>query len=186
MTIAIISLFCLIVIPIVLIQVEKTSSKNSTPQTETKIPKTYQQALTQAKNYATVLHMSKQDITDQLNSGANEKYSSKAIDYAMKNLKVNFNKNALKKAQEYSDSQNMSQAGIYNQLINKGKFTPHQAQYAIDNLHVDYNQNALITAKNYQTDLGFSKATIRQVLISDKNEGFTPEQADYAIQHLDD
>lgn len=164
----------------------KTNSSNTPSHLNSQtIPKNYRSALATAKNYSNVMHMSKRDIADQL-ATVNEKFTSKAIDYALKHLQVDYSKNALKKAKEYSDSQNMSKQAIYDQLISKGKFTAKQAQFAVDNLKADYNQNALITAKAYQKDLNFSPATIRQVLISDKNEKFTPEQADYAIQHLNE
>ena len=44
--------------------------------------------------------------------------------------------NALKKAKIYSDTMNMSKAGLYDQLTSEygEKFSKKQAQYAIDNL----------------------------------------------------
>lgn len=182
----IICLALIIIVPGTLFLVTSNDSKtNSMPTTQT-VPKKYRTALKVAKNYSDVMHMSKQAIIAQLTNDTDEKFSQKSIEYAVTNLHTDYSKNALRKAKEYSDSQNMSKQAIYDQLISKNKFTTKQAQYAVDNLKADYNQNALITAKAYQKDLGFSPATIRQVLISDKNEKFTPEQADYAIQHLND
>lgn len=45
-------------------------------------------------------------------------------------------KSALKKAQSYAETMNMSDSAIYEQLISEygEKFTPEEAQYAIDNL----------------------------------------------------
>ncbi|MFC6177612.1 Ltp family lipoprotein [Companilactobacillus huachuanensis] len=181
----IISLLFLALIPIAIFSLRTTTSSPATSriQTEVPVPKRGKSALKQVQNYSDVMHMSKQDLVDQLTS---KHYSKSAINYAIKHVKIDYDQNALLKGKEYSDSQNMSKQGIYDQLISKGKFTVKQAQYAVDNLQVDYNQNALITAKNYQRDLGFSPAKIREVLISDKNEKFTVDQADYAIQHLND
>lgn len=175
-----------VIIPVTISSITVNDSQRPSNQITQSVPKQYKTALSVAKNYSNVMHMSKQDISTQLSSGNNGKFSQKAITYALKNINANYNNNALNKAKEYSDSQNMSKQAIHDDLISKNKFTSDQAQYAVDNLKADYNQNALITAKAYQRDLNFSPATIRQVLISDQNEKFTPEQADYAIQHLND
>lgn len=97
-------------------------------------------------------------------------------------------KNALKKAESYSKTMNMSKAGIYNQLISEyGEgFTPEAAQYAIDNVVADWKANALAKAKSYQTTMNMSKKNIYKQLISEYGEKFTAEEAQYAIDHLDD
>ena len=179
----IIGLIFLELIPVAVFSLRSGSTGDTETRTEVAIPKHGKTVLKQAQNYVDVMHMSKQDLANQLSA---KHYSKAAINYAISHVKTNYDQNALLKGKEYSDSQNMSKQGIYDQLISKGKFTIKQAQYAVDNLQVDYNQNALITAKNYQRDLGFSPAKIREVLISDKNEKFTPAEANYAIQHLDD
>ncbi|WP_338231436.1 Ltp family lipoprotein [Companilactobacillus muriivasis] len=179
----IIGLLFLALIPVAVLSLRTSGTNNTSTRTEVAVPKRGKSVLKQAQNYVDVMHMSKQDLTNQLTA---KHYSKATINYAISHVKTNYDQNALLKGKEYSDSQNMSKQGIYDQLINKGKFTAKQAQYAVDNLQVDYNQNALITAKNYQRDLGFSPAKIREVLISDKNEKFTPAEADYAIQHLND
>lgn len=49
---------------------------------------------------------------------------------------VNWNANALKKAQTYEKGMSMSPSAIYDQLVSQEgeKFTPSQAEYAKDNL----------------------------------------------------
>jgi len=180
---SIIGLLFLALIPIAVFSMRTNSTNNTSTRTEVAVPKHGKSVLKQAQNYVDVMHMSKQDLAKQLSA---KHYSKGVINYAISHVKTDYNQNALLKGKEYSDSQNMSKQGIYDQLISKGLFTAKQAQYAVDNLQVDYNKNALITAKNYQRDLGFSPAKIREVLISDKNEKFTPAEADYAIQHLND
>ncbi|CAJ1187190.1 Ltp family lipoprotein [Companilactobacillus nantensis] len=179
---SVIGLLFLIVISFALLSPKSSSNNNNEAKVTTKVPKEYKQALKHAKNYSNVMYMSKAEISKQLKSS----YSINATKYALKHLKVDYNQNALKKAQEYAESQNMSQQAIHNQLITKNTFSVKQAQYAVDNLKADFNYNALVTAKKYQRDLGFSPAKIREVLISDDNESFTPAQADYAIEHLND
>lgn len=95
-------------------------------------------------------------------------------------------KNALKKAEAYSNSLHMSKQGIYNQLTSSVEgFTKEAAQYAIDNVEADWNKNALEKAKSYQTSLSMSSKAIYNQLISSV-EGFTKSEAQYAIDHLGD
>lgn len=94
-------------------------------------------------------------------------------------------KNALKKAETYSNSLHMSKQGIYNQLTSSVEgFTKEAAQYAIDNIEVDWNKNALEKAKTYQTSMSMSSKAIFNQLISSV-EGFTKSEAQYAIDNLD-
>lgn len=80
--------------------------------------------------------MSKAGIYDQLTSEYGEKFSPEAAQYAMDNLEVDWNKNALEKARSYQDSMAMSPDAIYEQLTSEygEQFTPEEAQYAVDNL----------------------------------------------------
>ena len=58
-------------------------------------------------------------------------------------------KNALKKAETYSNTMHMSKQGIYDQLTSEygEQFPADAAQYAIDNMTADWNANALSKAK---------------------------------------
>lgn len=95
-------------------------------------------------------------------------------------------KSALAKAKTYSDMMHMSKQGIYEQLTSEAdQFKPEAAQYAVDNLQADYNANALAKAKTYQKTMNMSPAAIKDQLTSDAGEKFTPEEAEYAVQHLD-
>lgn len=97
-------------------------------------------------------------------------------------------KNALKKAESYSNMMHMSKNGVYKQLISEyGEgFTEEEAQYAIDNMNADWNANALEKAKSYQEMMNMSKSAIYKQLVSEYGEDFTEEEAQYAIEHLDD
>lgn len=95
-------------------------------------------------------------------------------------------KNALKKAETYSEMMHMSKQGIYNQLTSSVEgFTKEAAQYAIDNIDADWKANALEKAKTYQETMSMSKQGVYNQLTSSV-EGFTKEEAQYAIDHLDD
>ena len=93
-------------------------------------------------------------------------------------------KNALRKAESYSTTMNMSKKGIYNQLTSSIEgFTKSEAQYAIDNIEADWNENALRKAESYSTTMSMSKKAIYNQLIS-SIEGFTKSEAQYAIDNL--
>lgn len=97
----------------------------------------YQNALTKGLQYANQLHMSKQGVYDQLTSPYGEGFPADAAQYAIDNMSdVDWNANALAKAQEYYYGLAMSKNELYNQLISDygERFTASQAQYAIDHL----------------------------------------------------
>lgn len=101
----IICLILIIIIPVAFTNIKSENTDQTT--TEQKVPKQYHAALTVAKNYSNVMHMSKRAIKEQLTADT-AKFSSETIQYTLKHLKANYNQNALKKAEEYSTSQNMS------------------------------------------------------------------------------
>ncbi len=68
--------------------------------------------------------------------------------YAVENVNIDWNENALISGQRYSDNMAMSKKRIYGQLTSTfDRFTSEEAQYAVDNIKVDWNKNALISAK---------------------------------------
>lgn len=83
------------------------------------------------------MHMSKAGIYDQLTSDAGEQFPADAAQYAVDNLKADYNKNALEKAKSYQKTMNMSTAAIRDQLISAAgeQFTPEEADYAIQHLN---------------------------------------------------
>lgn len=112
-------------------------AKSSSSPSKAKVPAEYRNALTKAKSYATTMDMSEAAVRDQLIADAGEGFSEKAADYAMKNIgNVDWNKNALHKAQSYQDDQAMSKDAIREQLTADAgeKFTAEQADYAIQHL----------------------------------------------------
>lgn len=162
---------------------ETTEVENTTPD----VPTEYLSALDKAESYATTMHMSKTAVTNQLTSDFGEQFSKKAAAYALENMTFNdWKSNALKSAESYSETMNMSKKGIYNQLTSESgeRFTSEEAQYAVDKLKADYNQNALQKAKEYQETMSMSPESIRDQLTSDYGEQFTAEEANFAISQL--
>lgn len=118
-------------------QEEKSdSNKQEEKSKESQVPIEYKNALAKAQIYASEMYMSKKGIHDQLTSEYGEAFSEDAAQYAMNNVKANWNNNALQKAKTYQKTMNMSIAKIKEQLTSEygERFTPEEAQYAVDNL----------------------------------------------------
>ena len=101
------------------------------------MPAEYKSALNKAASYSNIMHMSKRGVYDQLVSEYGEKFSAAAAQYAIDNVKADWNANALAKAKSYQDTMNMSPAGIHDQLTSAygEKFTQSEADYAIQHLN---------------------------------------------------
>jgi Host cell surface-exposed lipoprotein. len=80
--------------------------------------------------------MSKKGIFEQLTSEYGEKFSKEAAQYAIDNIKADWNKNALEKAKTYQKDMSMSPEGIRDQLTSEygEQFTAEEANYAVSNL----------------------------------------------------
>jgi hypothetical protein len=123
-------------------QPETTASTPAKASTETKIetpdvPTEYKSALAQAKNYSDTMHMSKAGLYDQLVSEYGGQFTPEAAQYAIDNVKADWNKNALAQAKNYQDTMHMSPAAVRDQLVSEygGKFLPEEADYAIQHLN---------------------------------------------------
>jgi hypothetical protein len=111
---------------------------DNTPEPEAPaVPAEYASALTKAGTYSEIMHMSKTGVYDQLTSEYGEKFSAEAAQYAIDNVKADWNANALAKAKTYQEQMAMAPAAIRDQLISEygEKFTPEEADYAIQHLN---------------------------------------------------
>jgi hypothetical protein len=101
------------------------------------VPAEYTSALNKATVYATTMSMSKKGVYDQLVSPAGEKFSANAAQYAIDNVKADWNANALAKAKTYQSTMSMSPSAIHDQLTSDAgeKFTQAEADYAIQHLN---------------------------------------------------
>ncbi|MFH1946944.1 MAG: Ltp family lipoprotein [Candidatus Magasanikbacteria bacterium] len=101
------------------------------------VPAEYKSALNKATLYANTMNMSKKGVYDQLVSEYGEKFSVDATQYAIDNVKADWNVNALAKAKTYQDTMDMSPANIHDQLISEygEQFTQSEADYAIEHLN---------------------------------------------------
>lgn len=115
---------------------EKKAEPEEKAQTES-VPREYRAALSKAETYSEMMHMSRQGIYDQLVSEYGEGFPPEAAQYAVDNLKADYNQNALEKARTYAEMMDMSDSAIYDQLISEygEQFTPEEAEYAIAHLN---------------------------------------------------
>lgn len=113
-----------------------TPTPTPTPSKKPAIPAEYKSALSQANTYANKMHMSKQGVYDQLVSEYGGRFTAPAAQYAIDNVKSDWNANALAKAKTYQDSMHLSPAAIHDQLTSEygEKFTQAEADYAIQHL----------------------------------------------------
>lgn len=113
----------------------QTKSEKPVESKKLDVPTEYISALNQADSYANNMHMSKQGVYDQLVSQYGGKFSAESAQYAIDNIKTDWNANALASAKSYQ-KMNMSPAAIHDQLTSDygAKFTPDEANYAIAHL----------------------------------------------------
>jgi hypothetical protein len=101
------------------------------------VPIEHRNALIKANTYASMMHMSKKSVYNQLVSNYGEKFTVEAAKYAMDHVEADWKENALQKAITYQNSMNMSPASIHNQLVSSygENFTKDEADYAMKNLN---------------------------------------------------
>jgi hypothetical protein len=116
---------------------EEPSSEPSEVAAAPDVPVENLSALAKAQSYSEIMHMSKAGIYDQLTSEYGEQFEPGAAQYAIDNVKADWNANALAKAKDYQESMSMSPAAIHDQLTSEygEQFLPSEADYAIAHLN---------------------------------------------------
>ena len=144
----------------------------------------YSATLDSATSSAATTSTSTSSVTNTESTSASDS-ASRTSSAADSSVSAEY-RNALAKAQQYSDMMHMSKQGIYDQLTSEygEKFPADAAQYAIDNVEADWNANALEKAKLYRDQGSMSKSAIHDQLTSQYGEQFTESEADYAIANL--
>jgi len=104
---------------------------------EESVPAEYKSALRQADVYANTMHMSKAGLLKQLTSEYGGQFSQEAAQYAVDNVKADWNANALAAAKNYQETMAMSPEAIRDQLTSEygDQFTAEEADYAIQHLN---------------------------------------------------
>lgn len=167
-----------------------TSYYSNSEEEEEPVPVSddYDKALETAEEYAQ-LYMSKNMIYDKLVNGLGEmftgemRFTEEAAQYAVDHLEWDWNENAVMSAKAINTYMYYSEANMRDELLIEGGFTEESVNYAIEHAEIDWNENALEKAKRYQR-LFLDNDDIYEMLTNEL-EQFTPEQAQYAVDHLD-
>ncbi|MCT1920312.1 Ltp family lipoprotein [Brevibacterium luteolum] len=116
---------------------EEPAEEPAADKDDSGVPAEYSSALRKAETYSDMMHMSKKGIYDQLTSEYGENFSAEAAQYAVDNVKADWNQNALEKARIYQDEMAMSPNAIHDQLTSEygEQFTSSEADYAIEHLN---------------------------------------------------
>jgi len=144
-----------------------------------------------AKQYLKVMPFSRQGLIDQLSSpygnGFSEEDAIAAVDKMEQDGVVDWNEQAVKYAMRYLDIMPLSRQSLVKQLSSQygSQFTDEQAEAAVAYLEsmkqVDWNVEATEAAENYLKIYDFSRKELLEQLTSVYGSGFTPEQAEYAL-----
>ena len=86
----------------------KAPTQAPTKAAKSAVPEEYRAALKQAQRYSDVMHMSKGGLYDQLTSEYGGQFEKDAAQYAVENVKADWNKNALESARRYREILSMS------------------------------------------------------------------------------
>lgn len=115
------------------IEEEKADEENGE---EEDVPREYRNALRSAQNYVDIMAFSEKGLFEQLTSEYGDQYPEDAAQYAIENVKVDYNEEALEAAKNYMETMPMSDQELFDQLTSEygDQFTEEQAQYAIDHL----------------------------------------------------
>jgi uncharacterized membrane protein YhaH (DUF805 family) len=116
---------------------QESQDSESKSSNTSKVSTEFKNALETAKEYSDNMHLSKAAIYDQLTSTDGEGFPADAAQYAIDNLKADYNKNALETAKTYSKDMHMSTQEIRDQLTSADgeQFTASEADYAIQHLN---------------------------------------------------
>lgn len=115
---------------------ESNSDSLNEHKKDNNVNREFKNALDSAKNYQSVMPMSKAGLYEQLTSSAGDQYPAEAAQYAIDNLDADYKENALKSAKNYQDIMPMSDNKLFKQLTSDAgdKYTQEEAKYAIDNI----------------------------------------------------
>ncbi|BDR58221.1 hypothetical protein XA3_06620 [Xylocopilactobacillus apicola] len=128
------------------------------------------------------LGYSKKEIMKRLTR--DKKFSSDVAEEAIKKSKINWNKQALIKAEQLIEHGGISKRELYTNLKTASLygFTESEAQYAVDHLKVNWNKQALNAAKDSIRNGDDSKEYLRLKLR--KYSKFRNSEVQYAMDHL--
>lgn len=136
------------------------------------------QALKDAYSYLSFCTYSEQRLGEQLEF---EQFQPEEIEYALENCGADWVYQAEIAAQEMKAFAPYSKAVMIREMEEAGH-SPENTMRAIELLELDWNEVALTCGKRYVRAMSFTHEELAAIL---REEGFTPEEADYAATELD-
>lgn len=120
--------------------VSTTSSKQSSSHQTKYIPPKYRDTLNKANYYANTLNLSKKRINNILSSKFGDHLPADQVNYAINNVKANWYKNALIKANSLikdisKSNTNLSDNELKHDLTSIAMFTEKESDYAIKHVN---------------------------------------------------
>ena len=153
-------------------------------------------AIRSAKDYLSFSGFSKAGLFEQLSSEYGDKYPVEVAEFAVQYLEdnelVDWAEQAIKSAESYLSLTGFSRVGLIDQLTSEygDQFTEEEAsaavQYLEDNGLVDWNEQAVKSAESYLDLSGFSRQELFDQLTSEYGDGYTAEEAEYALTEVYD
>lgn len=118
-------------------RVEEQKTTEQQVEEEAEVSREFKNALRSAESYLRFSHFSYQGLYKQLTSEYGEGYSAEAAQYAVDNVEVDWNQEAVEAAESYLEFMPMSEAELLNQLTSEygENFTQEQAQHAVSTVY---------------------------------------------------
>ncbi len=113
----------------------KEASRQEEPQPQ--VPMEHRQALKAAELYLKTMPFSKRGLYHQLTSEYGNKFPPEAAQYAVDNVKTDWNENAARAAANYLNLMPMSREELIQQLTSEAgdKYTLEEAQYGVEKVY---------------------------------------------------
>ena len=106
-------------------------------------------------------------------------FTDKEVTYAIENVAIDYNINALQQAQAIVKDTIGTQAYIKDMLIDTYGYTEEQSQYAIDNLSIDWGDALILALKQIKEKV--SNISIEDIKAELEKRGFSADEIKYVL-----
>lgn len=114
----------------------------------------------------------------------NDKYKTEEATYAIEQLNVDWNAQAIEMAKKRLEMGFYSRNKLLKRLVETDRFKEEEAIYAISQLNIDWKEQAVGSAEKRLAASAYSRETLLKRLV--ENDEYTEEQAVYALQRVYD
>ena len=162
--------------------VKPNSSSNNNNGSENIPPElTEAELLLLAKQIAEESHLSKNETIVAL---IQQGYSSTKAENIVANCTINWNLQAMKRAESFIAYYDTVSPAIITDLLSDCEFTNSQVDYAINNSEIDWNNQALMYLE-YINKMGSLYRTKKDYISTLENNDFSSDNIQYALENCD-